>query len=76
VVLGVPLESSPAFLKAKLGPLPAIAGPPPDPGVGESHLSRTVLPWKKKLILKEAFLIRESLHGNTYFDLPRSPRPA
>jgi hypothetical protein len=38
--------------------------------VGESHVSRTLLHWKKKLILKKAFLIRESLDGNTHFDFP------
>ncbi len=38
--------------------------------VGESHMSRTLLRWKKKSILKKAFLIRESLAGNTHFDFP------
>jgi hypothetical protein len=38
--------------------------------VGESHLSRALLRWKKKLILKKASLIRESLNGNTCFDFP------
>jgi hypothetical protein len=38
--------------------------------VGESHLSRALLRRKKKLILKKASLIRESLNGNTAFDFP------
>ena len=38
--------------------------------VGESHMSRALLHWKKKLILKKAFLIRESLDGSTHFDFP------
>jgi len=33
-------------------------------------MSRTLLRQKKKLILKKAFLIRESLDGNTHFDFP------
>ena len=31
-------------------------------------MSRALLHWQKKLILKKAFLIRESLDGNTHFD--------
>jgi hypothetical protein len=44
--------------------------------VGESHLSRALLRREKKLILKKAFLIRESLDGNADLDFPRSSRPA
>jgi hypothetical protein len=35
---------------------------------GESQISRTILLYQKNLILKEAFLIRESLHGKLFFD--------
>jgi hypothetical protein len=42
----------------------------PPPQAGESHVSRTLLHWKKELILKKAFLIRESLDGNPHFDFP------
>jgi hypothetical protein len=49
---------------------------PPPLRVGESHLSRALLRWQKKLILKKAFLIRESLDGNADLDFPRSSRPA
>jgi hypothetical protein len=33
-------------------------------------MSRVLLHWKKELILKKAFLIRESLDGNTDLDFP------
>jgi hypothetical protein len=33
-------------------------------------MSRALLQWKEELILKKAFLIRESLDGNTHFDFP------
>jgi len=36
--------------------------------VGESQISRTILRCQKNLILKEAFLIRESLHAKPPFD--------
>jgi hypothetical protein len=41
---------------------------PPAPSLGESQISRTILRCQKNLILKEAFLIRESLHAKPPFD--------